>query len=170
MHLSDGLIDLNPNPIDLVLRHGLSQDSKLIGRKLCDKARVLVASPDSLARHGQPDSVEEPARRNCIRFYRNGEPFNRWRLFHHGQQREVTVSGDRAADDGALVRHWAVQGHGIAYKSRLDVEGDLEAGRLVDLFPDARGEPSSLYVAYPSRRYQPARIKVLLGYLEGVFG
>ncbi len=95
---------------------------------------------------------------------------NRWRLFHQAQQREVTVSGDRAADDGALVRHWAVQGHGIAYKSRLDVAGDLESGRLVDLFPDARGEPAPLYVAYPSRRYQPARIKVLLGYLEGVFG
>jgi DNA-binding transcriptional LysR family regulator len=165
MHLSDGLVDLYRNPIDLVLRYGLSQDSKLIGRKLCDNTRVLVASPDCLARHGQPDSVEELAR-----FYRNGELFNRWRLFHHGQQREVTVSGDRADDDGALVRKWAMQGHGIAYKSRLDVAGDLESGRLVDLFPDARGEPSPLYVAYPSRRYQPARIKVLLGYLEGVFG
>jgi len=68
------------------------------------------------------------------------------------------------------VRHWAVQGHGIAYKSRLNVAGDLESGRLVELFPDARGQPSPLYVAYPSRRYQPARIKVLLGCLEGVFG
>ena len=144
MRLSDGLIDLYRNPIDLVLRYGLSQDSKLIGRKLCDNTRVLVASPDSLARHGQPDCIEELARRNCICLYRNGEPFNRWRLFHHG--------------------------HGIAYKSRLDVEGDLEVGRLVNLFPDVRGEPSPLYVAYPSRRYQPARIKVLLGYLEGVFG
>ena len=158
MHLSDGRIDLVP-------RYGLSQDSKLIGRKLCDNTRVLVASPDYLARHGHPDSVEELARRNCICFYRNGELFNRWRLFHHGQQREVTVSGDRADDDGALVHHWAVQGQGIAYKSRLDVAGDLKAGRLVDLFPDAWGEPSPLYVAYPSRRYLPARIKVLLGYL-----
>jgi len=144
MHLSDGLIDLYRNPIDLVLRYGLSQDSNLIGRKLCDNARVLVASPDSLARHGQPDRIEELARRNGIRFYRNGEPFNRWRLFH--------------------------QGHGIAYKSRLDVVTDVEAGRLVDIFPDARGEPSPLYVAYPSRRYQPARIKVLMGYLEGCLG
>lgn len=105
------------------------------------RARRLARLP---ARHGQPDSVEEPARRNCIRFYRNGEPFNRWRLFHQGQQREVTVNGDRAADDGALVRHRAAQGHGIAYKSRLDVVTDLEAGRLVDLFPDASGEPSPL--------------------------
>lgn len=125
--------------------------------------RVLVASPDYLARHGQPDSVEELARRN-------GELFNRWRLFHQGQQREVTVNGDRAADDGALVRHSAVQGYGIAYKSRLDVEGDLQAGRPVDLFLDARGEPSPLYVAYPSRRYQPARIKVCWGTWRGVFG
>ncbi|WP_300442802.1 hypothetical protein [Zoogloea sp.] len=39
MHLlSDGLIDFVP-------RYGLSQDSKLIGRKLCDNTRVLVASP-----------------------------------------------------------------------------------------------------------------------------
>jgi DNA-binding transcriptional LysR family regulator len=49
------------------------------------------------------------------------------------------------------------------------VEDDLAAGRLMELFPDARGEPSPLYVAYPSRRYQPARIKALLGYLEDVF-
>ena len=97
--------------------------------------RVLVASPDYLARHGQPDSIEELARRNCICFYRNGELFNRWRLFHQGQQREVTLSGDRAADDGALVRHWAVQGHGIAYKSRLDVEGDRKRRPCPVLIP-----------------------------------
>ncbi len=77
---------------------------------------MLVASPDYLARHGQPDSVEELARRNC-------ELFNRWRLFHQGQQREVTLSGDRAANDGALVRHSAVQGHGIAY-----TEPEISAG------------------------------------------
>ena len=60
--------------------------------------------------------------------------------------------GDRAADDGAMVRRWALEGRGIAYKSRLDVQGDLDAGRLVDIFPDATYDASPLYVAYPSRR------------------
>ena len=170
MHLSDGLIDLYRNPIDLVLRYGLSEDSGLVGRKLCDNGRVLVASPDYLARHGHPKSLEELAQRNCICFYRSGELFNRWRLFHHGQHREVTVSGDRAADDGALVRKWAVEGHGIAYKSRIDVQSDLDAGRLIDLFPDALYDRTPLYVAYPSRRYQPARIKALLEWLGEAFG
>ena len=170
MHLSDGLIDLYRNPIDLVLRYGLSEDSGLVGRKLCDNGRVLVASPDYLARHGHPESFEALARRNCICFYRNGELFNRWRLFHQGQHREIVVTGDRAADDGALVRQWAVAGHGIAYKSRIDVQADLDAGRLVDLFPDAIYDRTPLYVAYPSRRYQPARIKALLDWLEVGFG
>ena len=170
MHLSDGLIDLYRNPIDLVLRYGLSEDSGLVGRKLCDNGRVLVASPNYLARHGQPQRFEELARRNCICFYRNGELFNRWRLFHQGQHREIAVTGDRAADDGALVRQWAVAGHGIAYKSRLDVQADLDAGRLIDLFPDATYDATPLYVAYPSRRYQPARIKALLAGLEEGFG
>jgi DNA-binding transcriptional LysR family regulator len=169
MHLSDSLTDLYRHPVDLVLRYGLSADSSLIGRKLADNCRVLVAAPAYLARHGMPATFEELAGRNCICFYRNGELFDRWSLFHQGQQREIVVRGDRAADDGALVRQWTVQGHGIAYKSRLDVEDDLAAGRLMELFPDARGEPSPLYVAYPSRRYQPARIKALLGYLEDVF-
>lgn len=170
MHLSDGLIDLYRNPIDLVLRYGLSEDSGLVGRKLCDNGRVLVASPDYLARHGHPESFEALARRNCICFYRNGELFNRWRLFHQGQHREIVVTGDRAADDGALVRQWAVAGHGIAYKSRIDVQADLDAGRLVDLFPDAIYDRTPLYVAYPSRKYQPARIKALLEWLEVGFG
>lgn len=170
MHLSDGLIDLYRNPIDLVLRYGLSEDSGLVGRKLCDNGRVLVASPDYLARHGHPESFEALARRNCICFYRNGELFNRWRLFHQGQHREIVVTGDRAADDGALVRQWAVAGHGIAYKSRIDVQADLDAGRLVDLFPDAIYDRTPLYVAYPSRKYQPARIKALLDWLEVGFG
>lgn len=170
MHLSDGLIDLYRNPIDLVLRYGLSEDSGLVGRKLCDNGRVLVASPDYLARHGHPESFEALARRNCICFYRNGELFNRWRLFHQGQHREIVVTGDRAADDGALVRQWAVAGHGIAYKSRIDVQADLDAGRLIDLFPEAIYDRTPLYVAYPSRRYQPARIKALLEWLEVGFG
>lgn len=170
MHLSDGLIDLYRNPIDLVLRYGLSEDSGLVGRKLCDNGRVLVASPDYLARHGHPESFEALARRNCICFYRNGELFNRWRLFHQGQHREIVATGDRAADDGALVRQWAVAGHGIAYKSRIDVQADLDAGRLVDLFPDAIYDRTPLYVAYPSRKYQPARIKALLAWLGDGFG
>ena len=72
-------------------------------------------------------------------------------------------------DDGAMVRQWAVQGAGVAYKSRLDIQADLDSGRLIDLFPAAQGDPSPLYAVYPSRRYQPLRLQTLLVHLQSVF-
>ena len=169
MHLSDGIHDLYRNPIDLVLRYGLLRDSNLIAKKLCDNERVICASPAYLARIKPPDNVEDLASHNCICYYRNGEVFSHWRLFYRGQSREVQVSGDRAADDGALVRQWALQGHGVAYKSRLDVQSDLTSGQLIDLFPEAQCEQVPLYAVYPSRQYQPARLKALLQFLQETF-
>lgn len=169
MHLSDGIHDLYRNPIDLVLRYGLLRDSTLIARKLCDNSRAVCAAPAYLARAGRPASFEDLAEHNCICFYRNGEPYNRWRLFDQGQAREVVVSGDRAADDGAMVRQWALQGCGIVYKSRLDIADDLASGRLIDLFPAAQCEPVPLFAVYPSRQYQPARLQALLEFLQGAF-
>lgn len=168
-HLSDGIHDLYRNPIDLVLRYGLLRDSNLIAKKLCDNDRVICAAPAYVARVGRPENVEALAHHNCICFYRNGELFNHWRLFYQGQPREVRVSGDRAADDGALVRKWALQGFGIAYKSRLDIQSDLAAGRLINLFPEAQCEQVPLYAVYPSRQYQPARLKALLQFLQETF-
>ena len=81
----------------------------------------------------------------------------------------MVVSGDRAADDGAMVRQWALQGCGIVYKSRLDIADDLASGRLIDLFPEAQCEPVPLFAVYPSRQYQPARLQALLEFLQGAF-
>ncbi|MNT42929.1 LysR substrate binding domain protein [compost metagenome] len=56
----------------------------------------------------------------------------------------IAVSGNRSADDADLVRRWAVAGLGIAYKSRLDVSGDVAAGRLHVLLPKVAGEAAPL--------------------------
>lgn len=169
VHLSDGLQDLYRNPIDLVLRYGVLRDSNLVARKLCDNDRVVCASPEYLQRHGLPSSPQALTGHNCLCFYRNGELFDRWQLSEGGRSHEIRVNGDRAASDGALVRKWALAGHGIAYKSRLEVHADLCAGRLLDLFPQMQTDPLPLYALYPSRRYQPARLQALLEHLGRAF-
>ncbi|NMG76932.1 hypothetical protein GPA25_19450 [Aromatoleum diolicum] len=67
------------------------------------------------------------------------------------------------------VRRGAVQGCGIACKSRLDIADDLPSGRLIDLFPGTRCELVPLYAVYPSRQYQQARLQALLQFLQAVF-
>jgi DNA-binding transcriptional LysR family regulator len=70
----------------------------------------------------------------------------RWQfLTPDGGRQVLDVSGSRVADDGAMVREWALAGLGLAYKSRLDVAADLAAGRLVALLPNWLGEPAPLH-------------------------
>jgi DNA-binding transcriptional LysR family regulator len=53
---------------------------------------------------------------------------------------EVDVSGDYLSDDGEIVRRWALAGHGIAYKARLDVR-IIAAGRLVRCSRTGKANP-----------------------------
>lgn len=169
MHLSDAIQDFYQNPLDMVLRYGVLKDSNLIAKKLSDNDRVICAAPSYIEHFGQPDSIDALCRHNCICYYRNGELFNRWRVVFQEKTREVLVSGNRSADDGALVRKWALQGHGIAYKFRFDIYNDLNEGRLIDLFPEAKCEQVPLYIIYPSKQYQSARLKALITFLQNAF-
>jgi DNA-binding transcriptional LysR family regulator len=169
MHLSDVINDLYRNPIDIGLRYGLQQDSGLIAKKLCDVKRVICAASIYLEKFNYPKNVLDLVNHNCICFYRGGELFNHWKIVENDKLQEVIVSGDRAANDGALARKWALNGHGIIYKSRLDILHDLESGKLIDVFPEAKCETMPLYAVYPSRQYQPARIEALLSYLQDKF-
>ena len=71
--------------------------------------------------------------------------------------------------DGALVRQWALQGLGLAYKARLDVLADLRAGRLVALLPQWTGETSPLHAILPDNRHVPLRVRRLIDTLVTQF-
>jgi DNA-binding transcriptional LysR family regulator len=80
---------------------------------------------------------------------------------------EVPIKGNRNANDGEVVRRWAVAGHGVIYKSALDLYEDVAQGRLITLL-DGRyeGQTTQLYAVYKERKYQPYRLTMLLDYLE----
>ncbi|MEI8640371.1 hypothetical protein P4S68_02010 [Pseudoalteromonas sp. Hal099] len=53
MHLSDEVSDIYSQSIDIALRFGVPKDSQLIAAPLfLNNARILVASPDYIAKNG----------------------------------------------------------------------------------------------------------------------
>lgn len=167
VHISDSVQDLYREGLDLVIRYGDQKDSGLIALKLCDNRRVLAAAPSYIARAGQPAYLEELANHNCILFYRNDSPYSKWLFTVDGREQAVQVSGNRYANDGELVKRWALAGHGIVYKSRLDVARELESGALQELLAGHyQGQAAPLYAVYKERRYQTYRMTQLLSYLR----
>ncbi|CAM2153778.1 LysR family transcriptional regulator [Pararobbsia alpina] len=145
VRISDRVADIFKEPVDLAVRYGTPEDSTLIVLPLAqDNRRVLVAAPAYLARHGRPLHPEDLSQHNCLRFALSDTVHSRWTFHRGGESQVVSVKGDRVSDDGELVRRWAVNGQGIAYKSRIDVLEDLRAGRLEPVMPDYEAEAAPL--------------------------
>ncbi|MBO6940469.1 MAG: LysR family transcriptional regulator [Deltaproteobacteria bacterium] len=165
VHSSDAVQHLHREAIDLAIRYGALRDSTLSARKLTAQPRVLVAAPSYLERHPAPTTLAELADHRCVTLMIRGVPASSWTLRDHDGEHEVVLE-DPLCGDGHLSRRWALAGVGIALKSLFDVIDDLEAGHLVHVLPTHLGGPYPLHLLTPSRRYQPARVRVLGAAIE----
>lgn len=167
--LSDRYLDLVGEGIDLSVRFGTVTDSTLRIRGLGRRRRVLCASKEYVEHHGAPAMPADLRQHNCLimRFGVNLD--NVWQ-FGSGQQRQaVMVRGDRIASDGAVVRQWCLEGHGIMLKSELDVAEDIRAAKLVELLPEYARPPLPLQLMFPPSRAQPKRVHALAERLVAAF-
>lgn len=162
LYPSDRLAQLHSQPIDLAIRYGTPPDSNLIALPLAqDNHRLLVASPAYLKAHGTPQSLADLRHHNCLCFKLGDTVNDRWKFGVEGAFQTVKVSGNRFADDAHLVRLWALDGAGIAYKSRLDIAPDLQSGALVQLLPQMKTERLPLMMLLVSRNHLNSAVRQL---------
>lgn len=148
-HLSDQVADLFRDPVDVAIRYGLNEEANYIALPLAPwNRRVLVASPDYLARHGRPQALDDLQQHACLLYLQLGRTYDKWRLGN----RTVQVSGPLFSDDADVVRRWALLGEGIAYKSWLDVSANVASGELEVLLPEHPGELTPVTLVCPHRK------------------
>lgn len=166
LQLSDRIADIYRQPVDVSLRYGEPPDSRLVAMPLlAANRRVLCASPAYVARHGAPQAPAELVHHNCLCFMLGDYVHDRWRFFRDAGEASVQVRGDRVSDDGDTVRRWALAGHGVAYKSQLDIRRELQDGRLIELCRDWSGEKAPLNLICADRRQLSSVVQLLRQFL-----
>ncbi|MCZ3437768.1 LysR family transcriptional regulator [Klebsiella pneumoniae] len=159
---SDQLTDVFKDPVDVAFRYGNNDDASFISLPVApENRRVLVASPEWIARHGEPQTLEELSQHNALICILRGRPFDRWSLSLDGVVQQQKVSGTVMSDDAEVIRRLAIAGEGIAYKSMLDVSDDLRAGRLRRLLPRYQGDVVPLNLICPHRKQLSAAVRLL---------
>ncbi|SDB91472.1 LysR family transcriptional regulator [Paraburkholderia lycopersici] len=167
VHIGDHVTDMFRSPVAVAIRYGVPEDSALVALPLAPaNRRVLCGAPAYFARHGKPVSPADLSRHNCLRFALSGVLHDRWTFFGGGDAAVVRVHGDRSSDDGELVRRWAVAGHGLAYKSRLDVLADIRAGRLETALDAFQGEDAPLHLVCAHRTMLSPTVNALCDLLR----
>jgi DNA-binding transcriptional LysR family regulator len=166
LQLTDRLADIYREPVDIALRFGKPRDSGMVALPLLeDNHRVLCAAPAYLARRGVPASPRELAAHNCLCFMVDETVNDRWRFRKGDEEIEVAVRGDRVADDSEIVRRWALDGLGLCYRSRIDVQADLARGALRIVCADWEGNNQPLYMVLAGRRQVSPAVRMLREFL-----
>jgi len=169
LNVGDRVLDVLRDEVDVAIRYGELDDSRMVARRLTLARPMVSASPAYLRRRGTPLVPSDLADHNCILFTRAGRPFNVWRFEQGGQWTTVRVTGDRIVDDASLAREWAVAGAGIILKTETEQRHHLESGALVPLLTEWRTDPYPLYALLPSNRFLPNRVRTLVDFIASRF-
>lgn len=169
LELSDGLADIVSEGFDLAVRIGMLDDSSLVGIKLADNTRVVVASPAYLAEHGRPAHPRDLPAHQCLTFGNYGNQARGWQFRVDGETVSTRVAGRMHSNDGSVLRDWALAGCGLAWRSLWEVSGDLAEGRLVTVLDEFAAQDNGIYAVFPQRRHLALRVRMLVDFLKNTY-
>jgi DNA-binding transcriptional LysR family regulator len=167
--LNDRFIDPIEEGVDVTLRIGTLTDSSLIARRLAPARRVLIASPDYVARHGAPATPADLADHRCLN-YGHTAPMQRWQLTEGGRTISVPITSALCSNNGDVLRAAALKGNGIALLPTFMVGPDIRDGRLRIVLPNHPPTELSIYALYAPNRYLAAKTRVFIDFLVERFG
>ncbi len=170
LELTDRAVDLVEEGVDVaVMLQEQVDDPSLVSRKLAVNRRIIVASPEYIARHGEPDTPEDLLKHNCLTMY-NLARFNDWEFDVGSNGRQVIhVSGNFRANTAGALFEAALAGVGLARLSTWLVAPKIREGRLVHVLPDYTHEVSAYYVLFPQGRHLSRKVRAFVDFLVDEF-
>ena len=167
--LSDGVVDLVQEGIDVSIRIGTVTDPDLVVRRLGTSRRAVVATPDYVARVGRPAHPDDLAQHQCIRFMglatREGWPFEG----PDGETFVVPVRGQLRANTSEAVREAVLQGLGFGLCPVWMFCRELRDGTVVPVLTDWTPTALPIQAVFSSRRQVPARVRAVVEHLAAEF-
>ena len=157
VRLSNERLDLVAQGFDAALRIAgrALPDSALVARSLGAFEVHLFASPDYVARHGAPKTVEEAAARDWIALtgMRTPRPF------------VLPKTPRLVTNDVLFVREAVRAGLGIGLLPTFLARNDLTAGRLVRIVPRAALRGGRLLFVHPPAEHVPRKLTAFRDFL-----
>ncbi|MEL7093389.1 MAG: LysR family transcriptional regulator [Pseudomonadota bacterium] len=136
----DRFVSLVAEAQDCAIRVGQLEDSALVARKLIDNERIICAAPAFLRAHGPIDDIDALEAAPWVSL-----PWQR-RIsvrVSAGRRREITARSPLLVSNSDMLTDGAVQGLGLAVKSRLAVSAELLAGTLIEVMPGTLWDPQT---------------------------
>lgn len=168
LNLTDRIVDLIGEGVDIAIRIASPADSNLVSVKLADNHRVVVGSPAYLKRHGTPQTLADLGKHQCLAISSEGSQRG-WTFQDKGRIVTLKVAGSMVCNDGAVLHDWALAGKGLAWRSMWEVAEQIEARRLVTVLDQHAAPGNDIYAVFAQRRHLPLRIRAFVDFLRRAY-
>ena len=167
LNLTDAFVDLLAEDVDIAVRIGSYDDANPSMQKLATNKRVLCASPDYIARHGEPSSLDDLKNHAQLA----AENQSLWRL--EGPDGPVTFRARSRVrtNSSEVAREMVLAGTGIALRSTWDVGEELKTGQLRTVLPRYSGASDvAIFALTAGRARAETRVKAFIDFLSQLYG
>jgi DNA-binding transcriptional LysR family regulator len=161
------LVDIVAQRFDAGIRLGEKVEQDMIAVKLGgDLEMLVVGSPDYFAEHGKPKTPRDLKGHRCIntRWPTDGSLY-RWEFERGPEKLEAAVTGPLIVNEPEIGVQAAVDGIGLAYLFRYQMQAQLAAGKLVQVLKDWSPPFPGFYLYYPSRRQMPPALRAFVDFV-----
>ncbi len=162
--LDDRISDVIAEGVDVAIRFGELKSSGLIARKLATFERILVASPDYLAVHGEPETPDELVGHRHVRFVWSLQGEAIPLIGPHGHV-TVPVRSTFLANNAFVLNEAICAGLGIGGAQAPLVQTLLDEGNLIRVLPNYAYAPMDIHAVYATSRFLPRKVRAFIDHL-----
>lgn len=167
---NDRVIDLGAERVDVAVRFSKTTDPNLISRPIGRAKWVTCATPDYLARHGTPASVDDLRAHKLIGQVSAATGRSRdWGFRIGGQPRRLALPCALRFNSIEGTLQAALSGLGIVQTADLIVRDLIRRQRLVQVLPGTAAAGSPVTVVYQRAGRTSARVRVFADFIAETF-
>lgn len=171
--MTDSIVNLVEERVDLAIRIGSLQSSSLIARRLASMYLLVCASPDYLETHGEPTEPADLSGHNCLSFS-HANIDRSWNFSGPAGNVRVEVQGNLRSNNSELLLESAICGAGIVLLPSWLAGRDVEAGRLQAILThweaSITGPDAGIYAVYQPNRRGSKKVSAFIDFFATRFG
>jgi DNA-binding transcriptional LysR family regulator len=163
--LTNRVIDMLEEGIDVHLRIGQVDDSSMIARHLKNFPLILSASPNYIQQQGLPKTPDQLSEHRCI-IDSNFSMDKQWPFISPtGQAETVLVQSSVAVNSPQALREIVINDGGIGITPSFIIEDALSDGRLLPVLHNYTTLEFGLFAIYPHRKYVAKKVRCFIHFI-----
>ena len=164
--LDDRNINLVEEGVDVALRMGALSDSGLTARKIAERRRMVLGTPQYFEKHGKPACPADLSKHQAV-VYSLGGGAN-WPFKKGSEEQPVIISGRIRVNAAEGLRESVLAHLGLTMASEWMFAPELASGAVVEVMSDWVLPNQDLWAVFPTGRMASAKARAFVDYVQGL--